>query len=151
MDLKACACLKLNIFCKMPNIFQSGLGPQHLVHHHPQYVCSIMFGRPPPSPAPSRPHLPHPGLSTPPPERHSFCLLCGQRFLKKHVKLLALHLQQQHPKKFSQVMDTYFVSENKTSLEPKQVKVKLHHKYVLWIPEQKPNLDPFISFLAALH
>ena len=131
MDLKACACLKLNIFCKMPNIFQSGLGPQHLVHHHPQYVCSIMFGRPPPSPAPSRPHLPHPGLSTPPPERHSFCLLCGQRFLKKHVKLLALHLQQQHPKKFSQVMDTYFVSENKTSLEPKQVKVKLHHKYVL--------------------
>merc|ERR1719443_2807964 len=58
--------------------------------------------------------------ATPPPERHSFCLLCGQRFLKKHIKLLALHLQQQHPKKFSQVMDTYFVSENKTSLEPKQ-------------------------------
>ena len=92
--------------------FQPGLGPQHLVHHHPQYVCSIMFGRPPPSPAPNNRLLP-PGLSTPPPERHSFCLLCGQRFLKKHVKLLALHLQQQHPKKFSQVMDTYFVGEHK--------------------------------------
>ena len=71
-----------------------------------------MFGRPPPSPAPNNRLLP-PGLSTPPPERHSFCLLCGQRFLKKHVKLLALHLQQQHPKKFSQVMDTYFVGEHK--------------------------------------
>ena len=43
-------------------------------------------------------------------------------------------------------MDTYFVSENKTSLEPKQVKVKLYHKYVLWIPEQKPNLDQFYQF-----
>ena len=103
------------------NYFQSGLGPQHLVHHHPQYVCSIMFGRPPPSPSPTR--LLPAGLSTPPPERHSFCLLCGQRFLKKHVKLLALHLQQQHPKKFSQVMDTYFVPDNKPLIETKQVKL----------------------------
>jgi len=69
-----------------------------------------MFGKPPSSPSPD-PASPHFLPATPPPERHSFCLLCGQRFLKKHVKLLALHLQQQHPKKFSQVMDSYFVKE----------------------------------------
>ena len=80
---------------------QPGLGAQHLVDHHPEYVCSIMFARPTTQGPVSSPHL----------DRHSFCLLCGQRFLKKQVKLLALHLQQQHPKKFSQVMDTYFVKD----------------------------------------
>ena len=30
------------------------------------------------------------------PERHAVCSLCGQRFLRRHAKLLAFHLQQQH-------------------------------------------------------
>ena len=58
-------------------------------------------------------------------DRHSFCLLCGQRFLKKQVKLLALHLQQQHPKKFSQVMDTYFVKDKNLAVIKQQEQVSL--------------------------
>jgi len=93
--------------CCEAEFLKSGLGPQHLVDHHPDYVCSIMFARPPTQSQPAEQNL----------ERHSFCLLCGQRFLKKQVKLLALHLQQQHPKKFSQVMDTYFVTKHEHKRE----------------------------------
>jgi hypothetical protein len=50
--------------------------------------------------------------ATPPPERHSFCLHCGQRFLKKNVKLLALHFQQQHPDKLSKALHGFFSGEN---------------------------------------
>lgn len=87
--------------CCNAQFLQPGLGPRHLVHHHPDYVVSILLGSlPPPS---GRPPPAPPGIvpSTPPPDRHAFCLLCGQRFLRKHVKLLALHLQQQHPAQFS--------------------------------------------------
>ena len=45
------------------------------------------------------------------PERHSFCLHCGQRFLTNNVKLLALHLQQQHPVKVSQALQGLFIGE----------------------------------------
>ena len=78
-----------------------------------------MFARPP--------TLSH--VSSPTMDRHSFCLLCGQRFLKKQVKLLALHLQQQHPKKFSQVMDTYFVKDKNIAVIKPQEQVSLTRVY----------------------
>ena len=78
-----------------------------------------MFGKPPPSPSLNH-AVSHFLPATPPPERHSFCLLCGQRFLKKNIKLLALHLQQQHPYKFAQAMDGFFDMEK--LMEEKQVK-----------------------------
>ena len=49
-------------------------------------------------------HLPYP-LGTPPTERYSSCLLCGQRFLKRNIKLLALHLKQQHPHQWNVALE----------------------------------------------
>jgi len=105
--------------CCEAEFLKPGLGPQHLVDHHSEYVCSIMFARPP--------TLAH--VSSPTMDRHSFCLLCGQRFLKKQVKLLALHLQQQHPLKFSQVMDTYFVKDKNLPVMKQQKQRELKPEY----------------------
>ena len=50
---------------------------------------------------------------TPPTERYSSCLLCGQRFLKRNIKLLALHLEQQHPQKWNDAVKGLLAEETK--------------------------------------
>jgi len=92
--------------CCQAQFLQAGLGPRHLVHHHPEFVCALLLGSLPPASG-RPPPLPGAVPSTPPPDRHAFCLLCGQRFLRKHVKLLALHLQQQHPQQFSAAVSSH--------------------------------------------
>lgn len=91
--------------CCQAEFLKPGLGSRHLVHHHPQFVCTLMLGNIQKQVQKLPTSRFHP--STPPPERHTICL-CGQRFLKKNVKLLALHLQQQHPDKFSRALEGFF-------------------------------------------
>ena len=57
------------------------------------------------------PFQPHTLLYTPPPERYSSCLLCGQRFLRKNPQLLALHLQQQHPRQWEDTVESFLGKE----------------------------------------
>ena len=78
---------------------KAGLSLRHIVHQHPEFVCGLF------SPTLHQPgsglHQPGPSLprslpATPPPQRHTFCRVCGQKFLLKQIRLLSLHYHQQH-------------------------------------------------------
>jgi len=77
--------------------FQPGLLFEHLVHHHPQHLVQLVFQQPG-SGGGSGKYFYRllSNIFAVSPERHAVCSLCGQRFLRRHAKLLAFHLQQQH-------------------------------------------------------
>ena len=71
--------------CCYAQFLQSSVTSRHLVHHHPEFICRLLEDSPSPSSA-------SPGVNN----KHVFCRFCGQKFFRKHIKLLALHIQQTH-------------------------------------------------------
>ena len=89
-------------YIKKTKSLQAGLGVRHLVHQHPQFVVGLfspsfaLINNNPPPQTFAGGGLPRSLPTTPPAQRHTFCRVCGQKFLMRQVRLLSLHYHQQH-------------------------------------------------------